>query len=641
MQQHRRCLRPLLLSILFSGLLCPYASGQELLTLTQRNSVAYHAVQIGQWGESQTFPFTQLGSVSFPYYQLFLNSNVSGTTLTSSCGGRNRPTPEYYCPTGGWGYCSVTDGLTFLVSDACAFALSVNGSVSSTHQYQTPRMRALLGPLDQGAHLSEVSANYQVGGMLAGSVLFEWHAPNPPTSVSGTLMGSATGVIHPGRYEYQALAEQSVWLQCTTGSADGQIDVSLTLRPCTTVLAEPQPVTTCQGQTISFTYRVEGVPELTRQWRRDGVPLTDISTPAGSVISGCHLETLIISNVDLQDSGQYDCVVTSPIGLCTDSASLPASLVVRDAPVITSDPRSASKCFGDSHEFSVEPSAAGVQYSWRRVGDDEFSAAGPSLTFSNLRLQDFGSYYCILSNASCSVTSATATLQRLPGPAFFSSASHGACVGFPVVLEVETVGPVARYEWFKDSAPLTSVTTNSNRNELDLGPVSLDDAGFYECIVHGPGECGWARTTLTVSVFDTIPTITDQPDSTTGCIGGTATLRVVGSAHTFQWRKNDVEVPGANSPDLVIEQMTIDDAGVYTCVLSDFFFCGSIITDPATLTVCPADLNCSNSLTVQDIFDFLTAYFSNDPRGDFNGSGLPATVQDIFDFLAAYFAGCS
>jgi len=55
---------------------------------------------------------------------------------------------------------------------------------------------------------------------------------------------------------------------------------------------------------------------------------------------------------------------------------------------------------------------------------------------------------------------------------------------------------------------------------------------------------------------------------------------------------------------------------------------------------CASDINCSGSITVQDIFDFLAAYFGNDPRADFNASGT-ISVQDIFDFLAAYFAGCN
>lgn len=54
---------------------------------------------------------------------------------------------------------------------------------------------------------------------------------------------------------------------------------------------------------------------------------------------------------------------------------------------------------------------------------------------------------------------------------------------------------------------------------------------------------------------------------------------------------------------------------------------------------CPADFNGSGSVTVQDIFDFLSAYFDNNVAADFNESGT-VTVQDIFDFLNAYFAGC-
>jgi hypothetical protein len=54
---------------------------------------------------------------------------------------------------------------------------------------------------------------------------------------------------------------------------------------------------------------------------------------------------------------------------------------------------------------------------------------------------------------------------------------------------------------------------------------------------------------------------------------------------------------------------------------------------------CTADFNASGNITVQDIFDFLSAWFSGDSRADFNRSG-GITVQDIFDFLTAWFGGC-
>lgn len=57
------------------------------------------------------------------------------------------------------------------------------------------------------------------------------------------------------------------------------------------------------------------------------------------------------------------------------------------------------------------------------------------------------------------------------------------------------------------------------------------------------------------------------------------------------------------------------------------------------ISFCRADFNASGDVSVQDIFDFLAAYFGNEPAADFNGaSGI--SVQDIFDFLEAYFTPC-
>lgn len=54
---------------------------------------------------------------------------------------------------------------------------------------------------------------------------------------------------------------------------------------------------------------------------------------------------------------------------------------------------------------------------------------------------------------------------------------------------------------------------------------------------------------------------------------------------------------------------------------------------------CPADFNGSGTVSVQDIFDFLSAYFLGLPTADVNDSGS-VTVQDIFSYLTLYFIGC-
>jgi len=61
--------------------------------------------------------------------------------------------------------------------------------------------------------------------------------------------------------------------------------------------------------------------------------------------------------------------------------------------------------------------------------------------------------------------------------------------------------------------------------------------------------------------------------------------------------------------------------------------------DDATTPCCKADFNRNGMISVQDLFDFLTAYFGNAIAADASGNSM-VELQDIFDYLAAYFAGC-
>jgi hypothetical protein len=63
------------------------------------------------------------------------------------------------------------------------------------------------------------------------------------------------------------------------------------------------------------------------------------------------------------------------------------------------------------------------------------------------------------------------------------------------------------------------------------------------------------------------------------------------------------------------------------------------INPPPPPPPCPADFNDTGGVTVQDVFDFLSAWSNSLPSADFNGTG-GVTVQDIFDFLSAWSAGC-
>lgn len=62
-------------------------------------------------------------------------------------------------------------------------------------------------------------------------------------------------------------------------------------------------------------------------------------------------------------------------------------------------------------------------------------------------------------------------------------------------------------------------------------------------------------------------------------------------------------------------------------------------TEVWVLSTCAADFNNSGGLSVQDVFDYLGAWFSGAIAADFNASG-DLSVQDIFDYLGAWFGGC-
>ena len=82
------------------------------------------------------------------------------------------------------------------------------------------------------------------------------------------------------------------------------------------------------------------------------------------------------------------------------------------------------------------------------------------------------------------------------------------------------------------------------------------------------------------------------------------------------------------------------------CAGADTRFAGSGVACNAAgnnaAPCCKANFNQSTgapAITVQDIFDFLGAWFAVDLRADFNGSGV-VNAQDIFDFLGGWFMGC-
>ncbi len=111
-----------------------------------------------------------------------------------------------------------------------------------------------------------------------------------------------------------------------------------------------------------------------------------------------------------------------------------------------------------------------------------------------------------------------------------------------------------------------------------------------------------------------------------------------GPGAVFYWTRNGIPVSAADSR-FRIPHAALADAGEYRVRAATECGTTAELTVILRVALCRVDWNKNGELSVQDIFDFLSAWFALDPRADFNGvSGI--TPQDIFDFLSAWFAGC-
>jgi hypothetical protein len=75
----------------------------------------------------------------------------------------------------------------------------------------------------------------------------------------------------------------------------------------------------------------------------------------------------------------------------------------------------------------------------------------------------------------------------------------------------------------------------------------------------------------------------------------------------------------------------------------DFAFVGGVVSAElarrTTRPTCVGDFNCSSSLDISDITEFIASWFAMEPRANIDG-GPGVDIHDLFDFLNAWFAGC-
>jgi hypothetical protein len=178
-----------------------------------------------------------------------------------------------------------------------------------------------------------------------------------------------------------------------------------------TISVQPTSRTVEEGQNTTFTVSASGNPSPAFQWRKGGV-----------AISGKTANSLAFTNAQTTDAGSYDCVVTNSEGSETSDT---VTLTVNpfdggDLPVITVQPVNITTFEDEDATFSITATGDNTPlYQWYKNGGAISGATSSTLFLSQVTEADEATYYCVVSNASGSVTSNTAslTVDPIPPPA--------------------------------------------------------------------------------------------------------------------------------------------------------------------------------------------------------------------------------
>ncbi len=387
-----------------------------------------------------------------------------------------------------------------------------------------------------------------------------WQWKKNGTNISGqtsnTLVLNNVVTANAGNYTCQisnTLCSETITSSIATLTVTGSVSIT----------TQPTTQTACAGTNVTLS--VVATNATSYQWKKNG---SDISGATGA--------SLALNSVSASDAASY---TVNVINSCQTITSNAAVLTVNPLPTITTQPVTQTVCAGANVTLSVVATNA-TNYQWKKNGSDITGATSASLILNPVSVSNAGSYTVNVINSCQTILSNAAVLTVNPLPAITTQpVTQTACAGTNVTLSVVATN-ASTYQWKKNGSDISTATSAS----LVLNPVSASDAASYT--VNVINSCQTILSNAAVLTVNPLPAITTQPVTQTVCAGANVTLSVVATnATNYQWKKNGSDITGATSASLVLNPVSVSNAGSYT--VSVINSCQTILSNAAVLTVNP------------------------------------------------------
>ncbi|XP_062857960.1 hemicentin-1 [Trichomycterus rosablanca] len=346
----------------------------------------------------------------------------------------------------------------------------------------------------------------------------------------------------------------------------------------------PTEVSVVVNHVLELVCEAEGIPVPVLTWVKDGRPLPQ--TDSLRILRGG--EMLRIASAQVEDTGRYSCLATSPAGdddkeflvMVHVPPNIAGENVVQDVSVLQNR-QVTLECKSDA----VPPPTQ----SWLKHGAPlklsprvRVLSSGRYLQINNAELADAGGYTCVASNVA-GETRRQFNLSVNVAPTIKDSPpTVSVHANQPVVLECVVSGyPAPRVTWRKNGAVLAGNNpryTVAKDGSLHIQSAQLSDTGHYLCMA--TNQAGTQRRRVDLQVY-VPPLIAEGPTNVTVTVNIQTTLSCESTGipkPSVTWTKdtrplntdqNQNMYRLLSSGSLVVIAPTIDDAALYECVVSN------------------------------------------------------------------------
>lgn len=290
----------------------------------------------------------------------------------------------------------------------------------------------------------------------------------------------------------------------------------------------------------------------------------------------------VTDSVNMSAAGTYIFAAKTTVAGDVKPSNDAMAIVTRTKIALTPGTISASQtsyCFNGAPVLSITGGSGFSGIQWQQSTDSatytNITSATTTPFATTAATQTL--YYRLAAGCVSDTLYTPAVKVVISSPAITAISPATRCNAGVVNLQA-TATPGASLYWYADATSTTAIGIGSGYTT----PSINDTTTYYVMAVEG--SCQSARTAVVATVNDRIA-IAAQPQGQGVCMGSAVTFSInaTGSALTYQWRKDGVNISNATGATYSIANAVGADAGQYDVVITNP--CGIVVSNVASLSV--------------------------------------------------------